>query len=151
MVEPARAQLMRAPENTQRSTFLELFFDLVFAFALTRLADGLIHDLRWSDVLEAGILLPAVWWVWTPTDSPAPMSPYRSGAPLFFTWALRGRSLRARGWRVLFWFAGSGRLVDHRWTGRIRAVLNGGDVEVVVELHSRTGAVRPCQVGLVDP
>jgi low temperature requirement protein LtrA len=58
---------MRSPENPQRSTFLELFFDLVFAFALTRLAEGLIHDLRWRDVLETAILLPAVWWVWTLT------------------------------------------------------------------------------------
>ncbi len=63
----ARTTLMRAAENTQRSTFLELFFDLVFAFALTRLADGLIYSLRWIDVLETAILLPALWWVWTLT------------------------------------------------------------------------------------
>ncbi len=60
MVESARTRLMRDPENTQRSTFLELFFDLVFAFALTRLADGLIDDLGWDDALETAVLLPAV-------------------------------------------------------------------------------------------
>jgi low temperature requirement protein LtrA len=64
---PARTTLMRARENTQPSTYLELFFDLVFAFALTMLADGLINSLRWTDVLETVILLPAVWWVWTLT------------------------------------------------------------------------------------
>src|SRR5262249_34106015 len=67
VVESARTELMRDPENTQRSTFLELFFDLVFAFALTRLADGLINDLGWDDALETAILLPALWWVWTLT------------------------------------------------------------------------------------
>jgi low temperature requirement protein LtrA len=59
--------LLRDPADAQRSTFLELFFDLVFAFALTRLADGLIHDLKWVDVAQTVLLLPALWWVWTLT------------------------------------------------------------------------------------
>jgi low temperature requirement protein LtrA len=140
---------MRDPENTQRSTFLELFFDLVFAFALTRLADGLIDDLDWDDVLRTAILLPALWWVWTltvwmndwlePNRLPVQATvvavmlgsllmsaavpgafdghgllfggiyvAVQVGRTLFFTWALRGHHLQARGWRVLFWFGVSG-------------------------------------------
>jgi hypothetical protein len=67
MAGSARTPLMRDPGNEQRSTFLELFFDLVFALALTRLADGLIDSLKWTDVLETAVLLPAMWWVWTNT------------------------------------------------------------------------------------
>ncbi|GAA5182705.1 low temperature requirement protein A [Rugosimonospora acidiphila] len=59
--------LLRDPGHAQRSTFVELFFDLVFAFALTRLADGLIDDLKWIDVAQTALLLPAMWWVWTLT------------------------------------------------------------------------------------
>jgi low temperature requirement protein LtrA len=67
VAKTASTTLLRDPQNTERSTFLELFFDLVFAFALTTLADGLINHLQWHDVLETVILLPAVWWVWTLT------------------------------------------------------------------------------------
>jgi low temperature requirement protein LtrA len=56
--------LRREPEDPRRPTFLELFFDLVFVFALFQLSHGLLKHLRWSDAFQTVVLLLAVWWVW---------------------------------------------------------------------------------------
>jgi low temperature requirement protein LtrA len=61
------AAVLRDPTSPQHVTFLELFFDLVFVFALDRVAQGLIDTLDWSDLLETMVLLPAVWWIWMMT------------------------------------------------------------------------------------
>ena len=45
MTTSRAAELLRRPEEPRRATFLELFFDLVFIFALTQLSHGLIRDL----------------------------------------------------------------------------------------------------------
>ncbi|MFE9694746.1 low temperature requirement protein A [Micromonospora sp. NPDC005806] len=58
------ARLLRGPEE-QRATFLDLFFDLVFVFALFRLSQGLRDHLNWSGALQTLVLLLALWWVWT--------------------------------------------------------------------------------------
>ncbi|HEX5541194.1 MAG TPA: low temperature requirement protein A [Micromonospora sp.] len=47
-----------------RATYLELFFDLVFVFALAQLAHGLAHDLTWRGLVETLVTLLALWWVW---------------------------------------------------------------------------------------
>ncbi|WP_233562952.1 low temperature requirement protein A [Micromonospora musae] len=39
------AELIRQAGDPQRATFLELFFDLVFVLALTRLSRDLVADL----------------------------------------------------------------------------------------------------------
>lgn len=54
----------RTPGRRARVTFLELFFDLVFVFAITRISHGLIEHLTWAGALEAGFMLLAVWWAW---------------------------------------------------------------------------------------
>ncbi|WP_233257908.1 low temperature requirement protein A [Micromonospora sp. S4605] len=59
-------RLLREPEE-QRATFLDLFFDLVFVFALFRLSHGLLNHLNWTGAFQALVLLLAVWWVWTQT------------------------------------------------------------------------------------
>lgn len=49
-------------------TQIELFFDLVFAFAITQLAHALGHDPTIVGVLHVTLLLLAVWWVWIYTS-----------------------------------------------------------------------------------
>jgi low temperature requirement protein LtrA len=51
-----------------RVTFVELFFDLVFVFAVTQLTHGLLHHLTPGGALQTLLLLLAVWWVWIYTS-----------------------------------------------------------------------------------
>jgi low temperature requirement protein LtrA len=46
-------------------TPLELFFDLVFVFAITQVTSLLSHDPTWSGVLHGMLVLVALWWAWT--------------------------------------------------------------------------------------
>src|ERR687893_927596 len=48
----------------QRATSLELFFDLVYVFAITQLSHLLLDHLTVEGVLETLFLLLAVWWAW---------------------------------------------------------------------------------------
>ncbi len=48
----------------KRATFLELFFDLVFVFAVTQIALLLAHDLTWEYAGKALLLFLVVWWAW---------------------------------------------------------------------------------------
>lgn len=52
-------------DGSKRVGFLELFFDLVFVFAITQLV-GLLHDdhtaAGWT---EAGLMMWLVWWAWS--------------------------------------------------------------------------------------
>jgi low temperature requirement protein LtrA len=57
-VPPARIR------GEQRVTPLELFFDLVFVFALTQVTGFLTHHLTWVGVLQAAALLAALWAAW---------------------------------------------------------------------------------------
>jgi low temperature requirement protein LtrA len=65
-IPAARTSLLRARRSHEdgRVTFVELFFDLVFVFAVTQLSHGLLHDLTLGGLLHTTILLFAVWWVW---------------------------------------------------------------------------------------
>src|SRR4051794_1655706 len=44
---------------------LELFFDLVFVFAVTQVSTLLAADPTWAGVLRAGLLLSVLWWAWS--------------------------------------------------------------------------------------
>jgi low temperature requirement protein LtrA len=44
--------------------YVELFFDLVFVFAITQLSHGLLEHLDLAGTLQTGFLLLAVWFVW---------------------------------------------------------------------------------------
>jgi low temperature requirement protein LtrA len=48
----------------QRATWLELFFDLVFVFAVTQLSHLLLHHLALRGALQTLFLLLVVWWAW---------------------------------------------------------------------------------------
>jgi low temperature requirement protein LtrA len=52
-------------DTTQGTTFVELFFDLVFVYAITQLTALVLHDLTWSGLVRAALLFWLVWWAWT--------------------------------------------------------------------------------------
>ncbi len=62
----ARHHLFRAREAHDHSpvTYIELFFDLVFVFAITQLSHRLLDNLSVIGALETLVLFLAVWWVW---------------------------------------------------------------------------------------
>jgi hypothetical protein len=43
---------------------LELFFDLVFVFALTQVTGFLADHLTWTGMLQGAALLVVLWWAW---------------------------------------------------------------------------------------
>jgi low temperature requirement protein LtrA len=45
-------------------TPLELFFDLVFVFAMTQVTSLLADDPSWGGVLRGMLVLAALWWAW---------------------------------------------------------------------------------------
>jgi low temperature requirement protein LtrA len=53
--------------NEQRATFFELFFDLVYVFAVTQLSHHLLQHLNWAGAAEAAFMLIAVYWAWNYT------------------------------------------------------------------------------------
>ncbi|MDC0672262.1 low temperature requirement protein A [Nannocystis radixulma] len=62
-----RSYLRPAPSGTQghhRVTNIELFFDLVFVFAVTQLSHLLIGNFTLVGGGQALLLMLAVWWVW---------------------------------------------------------------------------------------
>jgi low temperature requirement protein LtrA len=54
-----------APSDEQRVTPLELFFDLVFVFAMTRVTNLMAHDLSWTSIGQGLLVLTALWWGWS--------------------------------------------------------------------------------------
>ena len=51
-------------ETEQRVTPLELFFDLVFVFAITQVTGFLSDNSTWLGLLQGLLLLGALWWAW---------------------------------------------------------------------------------------
>lgn len=67
--EPAsdrpRYSLLRSDGSTRgRVGMVELFFDLVFVFAVTQLSHTLLAHLDGTTVVQVGLLMVAVWWLW---------------------------------------------------------------------------------------
>jgi low temperature requirement protein LtrA len=54
----------RDPDDEQRVTPLELFFDLVFVFALTQVTGLLAGDPTWGGLVRGLLVLAALWWAW---------------------------------------------------------------------------------------
>ena len=48
----------------QQTTTVELFFDLVYVFAVTQLSHQILDDLSVTGVARAAFLLLIVWWAW---------------------------------------------------------------------------------------
>ena len=51
----------------QRATTLELFYDLVFVFAITQVSHLLLEHLTWTGVGQSLLVLLVVWWSWNYT------------------------------------------------------------------------------------
>ncbi|MES2288757.1 MAG: low temperature requirement protein A [Pseudomonadota bacterium] len=58
----------REGEHGDRVTNIELFFDLVFVFAVTQLSHRLLAHLTPHGALETLVLFLAVWWLWMYTS-----------------------------------------------------------------------------------
>jgi low temperature requirement protein LtrA len=54
----------RELESEQHVTHLELFFDLVFVFAITQVTGFLAEHSTWDGLLRGVFLLGALWWAW---------------------------------------------------------------------------------------
>jgi low temperature requirement protein LtrA len=62
-----RPGLRRPADTEQRATALELFYDLVFVFAVTQVSHHLLGDLTWRGAGQSALLLLVVWWSWNYT------------------------------------------------------------------------------------
>jgi low temperature requirement protein LtrA len=54
-------------ENADRVGYMELFFDLVFVYAITALTQLLVHEQTWHRLLATVLLGTAIWWTWIST------------------------------------------------------------------------------------
>jgi low temperature requirement protein LtrA len=60
----SRRRALRAV-GPQPVTFVELFFDLVFVFAVTQITALTAHDLTVGGVVRSLLLFWLIWWAWT--------------------------------------------------------------------------------------
>ncbi|WP_422770073.1 low temperature requirement protein A [Plantactinospora sp. WMMC1484] len=60
-------RILRKRGEPEYPTFLELFFDLVYIFMLSRLSTGLAGDLSARSVFQTAVLFCVAWWVWVLT------------------------------------------------------------------------------------
>jgi low temperature requirement protein LtrA len=68
MQSPRSLLRRRGHAGDGRVGMVELFFDLVFVFAITQLSHTLLGDLTAHSALQVGLLLLGVWWVWIYTS-----------------------------------------------------------------------------------
>jgi low temperature requirement protein LtrA len=66
-VIPELAIIRTRGEGEQRATFFELFFDLVYVFAVTELSHHLLAEITWSGAAETAFMLVALYWAWNYT------------------------------------------------------------------------------------
>jgi low temperature requirement A protein (LtrA) len=77
--------------DAQSVTFVELFFDLVFVFAVTQLSVPTAHDLTPAGILRSILLGWLIWWAWTQfTWTPNPADTTHLGSLRRGSWAARG-------------------------------------------------------------
>ena len=62
--EAAGAQVEDEGAAEQAVTPLELFFDLVFVFAITQVTQFIADDPTWEGLARGLLILAAVWWAW---------------------------------------------------------------------------------------
>jgi len=52
-------------EEERKTSFLELFFDLVFVFAFTQVTALILEDTSVEGFLRSALVLAMVWWAWS--------------------------------------------------------------------------------------
>ena len=57
----------RRASGAGRATTLELFYDLVFVFAITQVSHLLLNHLTWAGLGQSLLVLLVVWWSWNYT------------------------------------------------------------------------------------
>jgi hypothetical protein len=87
MGDTERGVLFRpiVPNQHSRVTYAELFFDLVFVFAVTQISHTLLGRFTLLGVLQTTLLFLAVWWVLAqsrahPGSHPAVLADARRGS-----------------------------------------------------------------------
>ena len=71
MINWSREPVLRqADEQRSHVGMVELFYDLVFVFAITQLSHSLLEHLSPIDALRTGLLFLGVWWMWMYTPGP---------------------------------------------------------------------------------
>jgi low temperature requirement protein LtrA len=92
MAAPRRQpSLLRArkPGEHGKVTYIELFFDLVFVFAITQLSLSLQKDPSPLGLAHVVLLLLAIWWVWIDTCWATNwLDPERSPVALLLVWLM---------------------------------------------------------------
>ncbi|GAU82297.1 low temperature requirement protein A [Bosea sp. BIWAKO-01] len=58
----------RVAHEHAKVSFVELFFDLVFVFAITQISHTLLEHFSLLGLAQAALLLGAVWWAWVCTS-----------------------------------------------------------------------------------
>src|SRR3954452_17958047 len=61
---PARMRFLPTREDHAVTT-LELFFDLVFVFAITQVTAFMAHDLGPRGLLRGLVMMALLWWAWS--------------------------------------------------------------------------------------
>src|ERR1700704_1074054 len=69
MTENPRGAMFRVivPNQHSRVTYAELFFDLVFVYAVTQISHMLLGHFTRLGAVQVTVLFLAVWWVWVYT------------------------------------------------------------------------------------
>ncbi|GIH18396.1 low temperature requirement protein A [Rugosimonospora africana] len=67
MTQSRAPRVLRQATDPRRASYLELFFDLAFIFALMRLSRHLLADLSVAGAARTFLLLAALWAVWVTT------------------------------------------------------------------------------------
>src|SRR6187402_2386704 len=62
---PVRQSLLRNHRGGPAPvSYLELFFDLVYVFALTQISHLIVEHPGWHALAEAAVVFAAIWWAW---------------------------------------------------------------------------------------
>lgn len=64
MSTPRRGRRLEAVEQRESVSPLELFFDLVFVFALTQVTEFMAEEASGVDVLRGILTITVLWWCW---------------------------------------------------------------------------------------
>ena len=61
---PVTVQARRQESAEERVTPLELFFDLIFVFAITQVTGLVVADPTWAGLVKGLLVLGVLWWAW---------------------------------------------------------------------------------------